>query len=101
MVGTEKVVCQSLVPVHLCPQEIIIGSTSHQHGCIPFHQVQGEPLEEVTYGYRLVMPCLPSQGTAQLLQLLDCDPVHPPQRLNSHWDEDQALLPAGLSKKKC
>ena len=72
MVGTEKVACQSIVPVHLCPQEIIIGSTSHQHGCIPFHQVQGEPLEEVTYGYRLVLPYLPSQGTAQLQFCAPC-----------------------------
>ena len=51
MVGTEKIVCQSLVLVHLCPQEIIIGSASHQHGCIPFHQVQGEPLELVNYPF--------------------------------------------------
>ena len=90
MDGTETVARQSLVPVNLCPYKIIIMSSSHQHGCIPFHQVQGEPLEEVTYGYRLVLPCLPSQGTAQLLQLLDCDPVHPPQRLHSHRDEHKA-----------
>ena len=78
-------------------QEVGLRAAAGEEGSVASHEVKGDALEQLTDCFMLVRAIVPSKGGPKAFELGHCNLVHTTESFQGDWQENKALLPAGIS----